>query len=142
MLLKIATTTRPATDLGFLLHKHPDRLQEVVLPFGKARVAYTEAHAERCEAMLAVDISHDHSDATDGVPYISDRPYSAGSYLATAISKAFGTAMTGRCDLRPDLAASAIPLEISVTSVAATRRSTLPPCSRRWAGRSRTPRCR
>ncbi len=118
MLLKIATTARPATDLGFLLHKHPDRLQEVDLPFGKARVAYTEASAERCEAMLAVDISHDQADTADGMPYVSDRPYSAGSYLTTAISKSFGTAMTGRCDLRPELAARAIPLEIMVTPVA------------------------
>ncbi|TIU81572.1 MAG: hypothetical protein E5W01_20350, partial [Mesorhizobium sp.] len=28
MFLSVATTHRPATDLGFLLHKHPDRLHE------------------------------------------------------------------------------------------------------------------
>ena len=27
MLLTITTTRAPATDLGYLLHKHPDRLQ-------------------------------------------------------------------------------------------------------------------
>jgi hypothetical protein len=29
MLLTLSTTHRPATDLGFLLHKHPDRAQQV-----------------------------------------------------------------------------------------------------------------
>jgi hypothetical protein len=28
MLLEITTTAKPATDLGYLLHKHPERLQD------------------------------------------------------------------------------------------------------------------
>jgi hypothetical protein len=48
MLLTITTTASPATDLGFLLHKHPERVQEVELSFGKAHVFYSEAtDAER-----------------------------------------------------------------------------------------------
>jgi hypothetical protein len=42
VLLTISTTHRPATDLGWLLHKHPDRAQSFSLPFGKARVFYPE----------------------------------------------------------------------------------------------------
>jgi hypothetical protein len=38
MLLTITTTHSPATDLGFLVHKHPDRVHTVSLPFGHARV--------------------------------------------------------------------------------------------------------
>jgi PNKP (polynucleotide 5'-kinase/3'-phosphatase) family adenylyltransferase-like protein/Hen1-like subunit of RNA repair complex len=34
MFLSIATTHQPATDLGFLLMKHPDRVHEVDLSFG------------------------------------------------------------------------------------------------------------
>lgn len=34
MLLTISTTHRPATDLGYLLHKHPGRLQSFDLSFG------------------------------------------------------------------------------------------------------------
>ena len=34
VLLTITTTHRPATDLGFLLHKHPERVQAFSLPFG------------------------------------------------------------------------------------------------------------
>ena len=33
MLLTLTTTHRPATDLGFLLHKHPDKHQAFDLPF-------------------------------------------------------------------------------------------------------------
>ena len=35
MLLTIRTTQSPATDLGFLLHKHPDHVHTREFPFGK-----------------------------------------------------------------------------------------------------------
>jgi hypothetical protein len=38
MLLLVTTTHRPATDLGFLLHKNPARGQTEELSFGKAHV--------------------------------------------------------------------------------------------------------
>jgi hypothetical protein len=38
MLLTISTTHRPATDLGHLLHKNPQRLQSFPLPFGQAHI--------------------------------------------------------------------------------------------------------
>lgn len=38
MFLSIVTTHRPATDLGFLLHKTPGRAHEVELTFGRAWV--------------------------------------------------------------------------------------------------------
>ncbi len=50
MLLTITTTHRPATDLGFLLRKHPERVQRFSLPFGAAHVFYPEASEERCTA--------------------------------------------------------------------------------------------
>ncbi|TIU36231.1 MAG: 3' terminal RNA ribose 2'-O-methyltransferase Hen1, partial [Mesorhizobium sp.] len=56
MFFSIATTHRPATDLGFLLHKHPDRLHEAELSFGKAWLFYPEASDERCEAALLLDV--------------------------------------------------------------------------------------
>ncbi len=36
MLLTLTTTHQPATDLGYLLHKHPDKHQVFSLPFGTA----------------------------------------------------------------------------------------------------------
>ena len=50
MLLTITTTHQPATDLGYLLYKHPDRVQTFELTFGKAHVFYPEATLERCSA--------------------------------------------------------------------------------------------
>ena len=35
MLLTITTTRRPANDLGYLLHKHPERFQSFDMSFGK-----------------------------------------------------------------------------------------------------------
>ena len=56
MLLTISTTHRPATDLGYLLHKHPDRVQAFELGFGAAHVFYPEAGEERCTAALLLDV--------------------------------------------------------------------------------------
>jgi hypothetical protein len=46
MLLTITTTHRPATDLGYLLHKHPGRFQSYDLSFGKAHAFYPEASGD------------------------------------------------------------------------------------------------
>src|SRR6266702_3245031 len=56
MLLTITTTYQPATDLGYLLHKRPDRVQSFSLSFGKAHVFYPEASIESCTAALLLDI--------------------------------------------------------------------------------------
>ena len=58
--------------------------------------------------------------------------------LAVAIKEAFRTALTGRCDARPDLAAARIPLTIKVPALrcrGGTARSRTA-SSRRWAGAS------
>ncbi|WP_119389265.1 3' terminal RNA ribose 2'-O-methyltransferase Hen1 [Taklimakanibacter lacteus] len=123
MFLSIATTHRPATDLGFLLHKHPDRLHEVELTFGKAWIFYPEAREERCEAALVLDIDPiglvRGKGQGDGLldHYVNDRPYAASSFLSVAFNKAFRTAMAGTCAVRQDLADSAIPLEAVITPV-------------------------
>src|SRR3989442_605202 len=43
MLLTITNSKPPATDLGYLLHKNPSRVQSFELSFGKAHVFYPEA---------------------------------------------------------------------------------------------------
>ena len=50
MLLTITTARRPATDLGYLLHKHPAKVQSFDLSFGRAHVFYPDADADRCTA--------------------------------------------------------------------------------------------
>ncbi len=56
MLLTIINAKSPATDLGYLLHKNPGRLQSFELSFGKAHVFYPEAAADRCTAALLLDV--------------------------------------------------------------------------------------
>ena len=92
MLLRLTTTHRPATDLGYLLHKHPGRLQEVPLPFGQARVVYPEATEERCTAALLLEIDpvalvRRNAPAAALEPYVNDRPYVASSFLSVALGR-------------------------------------------------------
>ena len=56
MLLTITTTCAPATDLGYLLHKHPDKLQTFAVAAGQAHVFYPEATPERCTAALLLEV--------------------------------------------------------------------------------------
>ncbi|WP_373542578.1 3' terminal RNA ribose 2'-O-methyltransferase Hen1 [Chamaesiphon sp.] len=117
MLLTISTTHQPATDLGYLLFKHPDKCQAFDLAFGTARVFYPEASETRCTAALVLDINPvDLARGKAGAKrqtlaaYVSDRPYAASSFLSVAISQVFRTAMTGRCAEKQDLADTPIPL--------------------------------
>ena len=111
MLLTITTTHQPANELGYLLHKHPERFQSFDMSFGKAHVYYSEVSAERCTACLLLDV-----DAVGMVrgknadqnfllaQYVNDRPYADSSFLSVAIAEVFGSALSGRCPERPELA--------------------------------------
>ncbi len=122
MLLTIATTHQPATDLGYLLHKNPGRRHEAELSFGTAHLFYPEATEQRCCAALLLDIDpvglvRGGSAAARRFAlgsYVNDRPYAASSFLCVALAKLLGTALSGRSKERPELAALAIPLEIGV----------------------------
>jgi 3' terminal RNA ribose 2'-O-methyltransferase Hen1 len=120
VLLTITTTTAPATDLGFLLHKHPDKVQRFGVSSGTAYVFYPEASQERCTAALLVEVDPVALVRGPGdsvTQYVNDRPYAASSLLSVALKSVFGTALAGRCAARPELAASAIPLEIRVPAL-------------------------
>ena len=124
MLLTISTTRQPATDLGFLLSKHPDKCQSFELNFGKAHVFYPESSDERCSASLLVDIDpvalvRGKNDASQGTlgQYVNDRPYVASSFMSVAISQVFGSALNGKSRERPELAATAIELQAEIPVV-------------------------
>jgi 3' terminal RNA ribose 2'-O-methyltransferase Hen1 len=125
MYLSIATTHQPATDLGFLLHKHPGRVHETELPFGVAHVFYPEVSDQRCEAALVLDVDPvalvRGKGRGEGLldQYVNDRPYAASSFLSVALARALRTAMAGTSRERPDLAEQAIPLEAVVTPLPA-----------------------
>jgi 3' terminal RNA ribose 2'-O-methyltransferase Hen1 len=119
-LITLTTTERPATDLGHLLHKHPDKAQSFPVTAGTAHVFYPRAGVDECTAALLLEIDpiglvRDRRDSTFALAqYVNDRPYAAGSMLAVALGSVFRTAMRGRSDSHPDLAARAIPLRIEV----------------------------
>jgi len=123
VLLTLTTTERPATDLGFLLHKHPDRAQSFPVAAGTAHVYYPRADDDECTVALLLEIDpiglvRGRQDGGFALAqYVNDRPYAAGSMLAVALGSVFRTAMTGRCDSRPDLAARPIPLRIEIPAV-------------------------
>jgi len=124
MLLTVTTTHRPATDLGYLLAKHPARLQAFDLAFGKAHVFYPEASETRCTAALLLDIdpvslSRGRRDRGGAPlePYVNDRPYAASSFLSVAIAQVFGTALAGRCKERSELVETPIPLRARLPSL-------------------------
>ena len=118
------TTSWPATDLGYLLHKNPARVQAFEVASGTAHVFYPEATTARCTAALLLEVDpvglvrgRRGPEGGEGFSlgqYVNDRPYAASSLLAVAMSRVYKTAMSGRCEARPDLAASPIPLELRV----------------------------
>jgi 3' terminal RNA ribose 2'-O-methyltransferase Hen1 len=126
VLLTISTTHDPATDLGYLLHKHPGRVQAFPQSVGTAHVFYPESTQRRCTAALLLEVDPvalvrgRQGPSGDGFAlgqYVNDRPYAASSMLALALKDVFRTALTGRCNARPELAAAAMPLEIRLPSV-------------------------
>ncbi|UOQ77450.1 3' terminal RNA ribose 2'-O-methyltransferase Hen1 [Hymenobacter sp. 5516J-16] len=123
MLLTITTTHQPATDLGYLLHKNPARLQTLDVAAGQAHVFYPEATAERCTAALLLSIDpvalvrNHRGPAGEGFAleqYVNDRPYVASSFLSAALAKAFNTAMNGTCKDRPELPDVLLPLAATI----------------------------
>ena len=110
MFLSITTTQHPATNLGYLLHKHPDKVQTFSTAGGKAHVFFPEASDERCTAVLLLDIDPVELVRSLKVPgesrslqhYVNDRPYVASSFTSSAISNVYSSALNGRCEDKPE----------------------------------------
>jgi 3' terminal RNA ribose 2'-O-methyltransferase Hen1 len=128
VLLTITSTTMPATDLGYLLHKHPDRVQRFESSVGAAWVCYPEATEERCTAALLLEVDpiglvrgrSRGAAAFALAQYVNDRPYAASSLLSVAMGRVFRTAMAGRCEARPELVTRPLDLQIRVPSLSST----------------------
>lgn len=124
MLMTITSTRVPATDLGYLLHKNPDRVQSFDLSFGKAHVFYPEATPERCTAALLLDVDPVALVRTRRGPsgeggaldqYVNDRPYVASSFLSVAIARVLASALAGTSKGRPEMVDQALPLVARIT---------------------------
>lgn len=119
MVLTIRTTHAPATDLGYLLMKNPERAHAADLGFGTATLFFPEATEEACTAALVLEIDpvglvRGRGGSTDGGllnQYVNDRPYTANSFFATAMRETLASALNGRSRERQELADTAIPLE-------------------------------
>src|SRR6185503_7964486 len=126
MLLTITSTNAPATDLGYLLHKNPSRLQSFPLSFGHAHVFYPEATNERCTAALLLDVDpvglvrNRRGPSGEGGTldqYVNDRPYVASSFLSVAIARVLGSALGGRSKGRPELTEVPLPLIAKISAL-------------------------
>lgn len=124
MLLTITYEGHDTQDLGYLLHKNPERAQQFELNFGKAYVFYPEVSDERTTAALLLDIdpidlARGKLGSADGglFDYVNDRPYAATSFMSSAISRVFGTAMSGKCEKRKELADTPIKLMARIYSL-------------------------
>src|SRR5690348_8093351 len=126
MLLTISTTHSPATDLGYLLHKNPARVQSFPLAYGQAHVCYPEAGPQRCKAALLLDVDpvglvrNRRGPAGEGGAldqYVNDRPYVASSFLSVAIAQVYGSALAGKSKERPELVGKPLPLHATISAL-------------------------
>lgn len=133
MLVTVTSTAPAASNLSHLLRKHPDRAQAFPLSVGTAHVFYPEASDEKCTVAMLLEVdpiglvrnrNFKGSDAATLARYVNDRPYASSSMVAVALGQVFRTAMNGTSESFPELAASALPLEIAVAAVPAKGRDT------------------
>ena len=129
MLLTITTTHRPATDLGYLLHKNPARgPQSFDLIYGKTHIFFPEVSEERCTAALLLDIDPlklVKGSGTTIYEYVNDRPYSSSSMLSVAMTRTLRNALRGDCKDRPETAKTPIDLTMTLAAVPCRGRETL-----------------
>ncbi len=130
MLLTITNTTPEASDLGYLLHKHPDKVQTFNLSFGAAHVFYPEAGSTRFTAALLLDVDpiglvrNRRGPKGEGFSldqYVNDRPYVASSFMSVALARVFNSALGGRCRDKPGLVDRPLRLEVRLACVPARR---------------------
>ncbi|MBC7595342.1 MAG: 3' terminal RNA ribose 2'-O-methyltransferase Hen1, partial [Kineosporiaceae bacterium] len=129
MLLTISAERSPAldepADLGYLLHKHPARVQAFEVYGGTAHVFYPEVSKFRCTVAMMLEIDpvalvRGRSGSSDGFAlgqYVNDRPYVASSLLSVAMGKVFRSALNGHCAGREELVDTALNLRITMPVV-------------------------
>ncbi|MEM1227530.1 MAG: 3' terminal RNA ribose 2'-O-methyltransferase Hen1 [Planctomycetota bacterium] len=118
VLLTISANSENASDLSYLLHKHPDRFQTFDVSFGQAHVFYRQV-TDRCvTACLLLEVDpvgmarKNRARSNQLISYVNDRPFVTSSFMSTAIASVFGSAMAGRCKDRPTAATT--PMELTV----------------------------
>ncbi|WP_346425949.1 3' terminal RNA ribose 2'-O-methyltransferase Hen1 [Williamsia sp. 1135] len=113
------------SDLGFLLHKHPEKVQPFNVYGGTAHVFYPEVTDDRCTIAMVLEVDpvalvRGRSGSNDGFAlgqYVNDRPFVASSLLSVAMGKVFRSALNGHCAARADLVDTELPLTITLPAV-------------------------
>ncbi|MDR1633894.1 MAG: methyltransferase [Bifidobacteriaceae bacterium] len=120
------TIASPGDELSYLLFKHPGRVQDFDLAFGRATIFYPRADRDITEVALLVDVdsaglARSKRFRVSGFElghHINDRAYAASSLLAVALGRVFRSALTGRdSDDHPGSAGRERELAIHLPSV-------------------------
>lgn len=93
-------------DLGYLVHKHPDRAQTFAQPFGRVHVFYPQLDDQGCTLAVLLDIDAVGLVRRPGQgleQYVNDRPYAASSFFSVAMNSVFKDALLKKCKARPEL---------------------------------------
>ncbi|MEP3276514.1 MAG: 3' terminal RNA ribose 2'-O-methyltransferase Hen1 [Stappiaceae bacterium] len=114
-----------ASDLGFLLHKHPAHLHHRDTGAGSAHIFYRSLSDTQTTAVLFLEVDpialvRGKSQQSDGLlsQYVNDRPYAANSLLSVAISRCFGQSLAGKSKERQSLADRPLPFEVRIEPIA------------------------
>lgn len=107
-------------DLGYLVHKHPSKLQTYSVAHGQVHVFYPEVSAHRCCLAMLLDIDpvglvRRHGQGLE--QYVNDRPYAASSFFAVAMNRVFRDALGAKCKDRPELVERALELQVKLAVV-------------------------
>lgn len=122
MLLTIRCTSETPDDLGYLLHKHPERPFHAPLgSWGQSYVVYPENSPQACTASLLLEIDavglvrRGGGSALDH--YVNDRPYAASSFFSVALNTVYRDALLKKCKHRPELVDRPLPLQATLSVV-------------------------
>ncbi len=121
MLLTLRARGVGASNLSFLLHKHPDRFQTFSVPFGDIHLFYPDAEPDNTAVTLWVEVSPvelvRRRGSSEAWAYVNDRAFAASSFLSVALNRVFRTAMAGRCETKPDALAREMDLEVHLPTL-------------------------
>jgi len=123
MLMTLTCQAPNAPDVGYLLGKHPDSVFSRPFSAGTAWVFYPEVTERQVTVALLTEIDpiglvRGPAALTQLDQYVNDRPYVATSLTSVALRTAFGSALAGRCDARPDLLDTRFHWEVALPAVA------------------------
>jgi 3' terminal RNA ribose 2'-O-methyltransferase Hen1 len=107
-------------DLGYLVHKHPEKVQTYPVAHGQVHVFYPEVSPQRCRLSMLLEIDPVGlvRRAGQGLDqYVNDRPYAASSFFAVAMNRVFRDALGAKCKDRPELVHTPLDLEVQLSVV-------------------------